>query len=210
MKPSAYLEIGVGLGCSIGLVEPPTVAIGIDPSPRLPATPPPNIKIIQTTSDLFFQLFKVEDLVGTTQFSLAFIDGMHLFEQVLEDLFNLEVYAGPESIIAIHDTIPLNAMSASRQCCTPFYTGDVWKVIPFLTRLRPDLEVVTVPCAPSGLTLIRGFTAVGRRSKISDLAFYIKSCIPLSYFVRGENEVGDVLPNEQDAVLGWLRRESLG
>src|SRR5262249_40226223 len=84
----------------------------------------------------------------------AFIDGCHRFEEALADFLDLERCAASNAVIAIHDTIPLNAKTAARQRTTEFYTGDVWKVVPFLEACRPDLRVITMEVAPTGLTLI--------------------------------------------------------
>ena len=32
-----------------------------------------------------------------------------------------------------------------------FWTGDVWKVVPILTKLRPGMKLMYVDCPPSGL-----------------------------------------------------------
>ena len=32
-----------------------------------------------------------------------------------------------------------------------FWTGDVWKVVPILTKLRPEMKLMYVDCPPSGL-----------------------------------------------------------
>ena len=35
------------------------------------------------------------------------------------------------------------------------WTGDVWKIIPCLKAIRPDLEIITFPVSPSGLAMVR-------------------------------------------------------
>jgi hypothetical protein len=35
-----------------------------------------------------------------------------------------------------------------------FWTGDVWKIVPCLNTLRPDLSINVVPCFPSGLAFV--------------------------------------------------------
>jgi hypothetical protein len=63
------------------------------------------------------------------RFSLAFIDGLHLFEQAFLDFIALEKFARPGSVIMIHDCLPLNRVTADRTRTTDFYTGDVWKLV---------------------------------------------------------------------------------
>jgi hypothetical protein len=81
---------------------------------------------------------------------VAFIDGLHLFEQVLRDFVNLERHSDPDTVIVLHDCLPLDELTASRERTTDFFSGDVWKAVLALRRRRPDLEMVTVPAPPDG------------------------------------------------------------
>ena len=56
---------------------------------------------------------------------------------------------------APHDTAPLDEPTQSRALNTSFHTGDVWKTVLCLKHYRPDLAIVTLPAAPTGLTLVR-------------------------------------------------------
>ena len=162
LHPATYVEIGIHSGCSLAAARPQTLAVGSDPEPRVEAGSPRTGRIFPLASSEFFALHDLGEILGGMAVDFAFIDGCHLFEQVLEDLWNLEGYAAPGGVIAIHDTIPLDAETSARTRTTEFYTGDVWKVLPFLQQYRPELETVTVTTAPTGLTLLRGFTAARR------------------------------------------------
>ena len=85
---------------------------------------------------------------------MAFIDGLHLFEQALKDFINIECYTLQNSIILIHDCLPLNQMTSSRTRKTAFWSGDVWKFITCLKKYRPDLEIFTIATYPTGLGVI--------------------------------------------------------
>src|ERR1051326_9082596 len=111
LKPANYIEIGVRRGTSLRLKWPETVGIGIDPEPVLDQAPPPTTQLFATTSDEFFQRHRLPELINAPCFVLAFIDGLHLFEQALRDFINLERYAGPGSVILIHDCLPLDEVS---------------------------------------------------------------------------------------------------
>jgi predicted O-methyltransferase YrrM len=160
LKPPTYVEIGVATGKSLALAGAETVAIGVDPASadfanliyRSPANTP---RLYKMTSDDFFATTDLKRELGRSHFDVAFIDGLHHFDQVLRDFINLEKHAGPNSVILIHDCLPINRRVASRDRTTAFWTGDVWKIIPCLQTVRPDLEIVTLPLPPSGVAVVR-------------------------------------------------------
>ncbi len=158
--PRVYIEIGVATGKSLALTGSSTRSLGIDPSTASQEhfhynSPENDPHLYKMTSDDFFANCDVIKEMGRPHFDVAFIDGLHHFDQVLRDFINLEKFAGPDSIILIHDGLPINARVAAREPSTWFWTGDVWKAIPCLLAIRPDLEVITLPAYPSGLALIR-------------------------------------------------------
>jgi hypothetical protein len=159
LQPAAYVEIGLGHGRSLALAGPETKAVGIDPyqgfwerlnyvCPHGPAA------LFPLTSDDFFVQQDLRYIMGRETFDLGFIDGLHLFEQALKDFINLERYARKESVILIHDCLPIAPLVAERDRCTGFWTGDVWRIIPCLKTFRPDLDIMTIPTKPSGLGVV--------------------------------------------------------
>lgn len=210
LRPESYLEIGVFRGGSLSLAVPPTIALGIDPLPEVDRRFQAATHVLQMTSSEFFSRHVLEEFFHTNCFSLALVDGLHQFEQVVEDILNLEVYAQPDSVIAVHDTIPLDEKTASQTRRTEFYTGDVWKVVPFLKQSQPDLEMVTVRTGPSGLTLIRGLSKSHIQSQADNETLSRFRDLPWEYYKQRRNEFMETIPNERDAVSGWLsgpRRE---
>lgn len=164
LRPASYVEIGLGHGRSLALAGPDTKALGIDPyqgvwerlhyiCPHGPAT------LFPMTSDDFFAQHDLREILERETFDLGFIDGLHLFEQVLKDFINLERYGRKDSVILIHDCLPIAPIVASRERCTGFWTGDVWRIIPCLKTFRPDLKIVTIPTKPSGLGVITNLNA---------------------------------------------------
>jgi hypothetical protein len=87
---------------------------------------------------------------------LAFIDGMHLFEFALRDFINIERACEPNSVILIHDCLPIDAVTSARERTTSVWTGDVWKLVLVLVlkRLRPELHIRTSDLGPSGLAIV--------------------------------------------------------
>jgi hypothetical protein len=201
LKPASYVEIGVMSGESLKLASPPTLALGIDPAPIADQAWRTSTRIVPLTSTEFFARHDLAALLGMPHFSLAFIDGLHLFEQAIEDLYHLERYAAPDSLIAVHDTVPLDEETSGRQRRHMFHTGDVWKLIPFLACCRPDLDVITVRSAPSGLTLIRrlkpcGAALDGRLRQFSELSW--------DYYQANHEKFQRTIPSDHAALLGWL------
>ncbi len=192
LKPDTYVEIGVASGKSLALTRSGTRAIGIDPSASsaealfyrsLEVTP----TLFATTSDDFFNTQDLPDLLGRPTFSLAFIDGHHSFEQALSDFINLEKWASPSSVIFIHDCLPVNAQVAARERTTKFWCGDVWRIIPCLKELRPDLQITTFPAAPSGLAMVTGLNPVSEtlaRNLHSGFCRFLATPLPDSYTAR--------------------------
>lgn len=149
-QPDLYVEIGVHEGHSLAFVQPGTRIVGVDPAPKV-AEPPPDTTIVAETSDDFFA--NPAALRGEA-IDLAFADGLHLWEQTLRDVANLEQHSAPASVILIHDCNPIDEVTAARERTTAIWSGDVWKTVVALRRFRPDLSVVTADVEPTGLAIV--------------------------------------------------------
>jgi hypothetical protein len=155
VKPRTYVEIGIFQGESLRLARPPTLAIGIDPEPRLTEPLGGNHKVFAETSDAFFENRDLRAEFGGLPVDLAFIDGMHHFEFALRDFANLERNSTRDSTILIHDCYPLDRESAGREPRPSSWSGDIWRLIVLLKKYRPDLSVHTIGTAPTGLGFVR-------------------------------------------------------
>ena len=69
---------------------------------------------------------------------------------------NVERHSNPEGIILIHDCLPIDAATSTREQTTVIWSGDVWKVVVALRRYRHDLTVTTVDVEPTGLAIVSG------------------------------------------------------
>ena len=154
LAPETVIEIGVLQGASLAQLQPPTVAIGIDPMPTVIFPLKTETHIFAETSDEFFAQRRHERLLAGHPLSIGFIDGLHLYEQALRDFMYLEACCGPRSVILFHDTVPLDEPTQSRTPNTQFHTGDVWKTILCLKYYRPDLDIFTIATPPTGLTVV--------------------------------------------------------
>ncbi len=160
LAPTTYLEIGIFKGETLALARPGTRAIGVDPEPRPEAFRDyaAPTRIHQMTSDAFFES------EGCPRIDLAFIDGLHLYEQALRDFIHVERCCHPGSVVVLHDTLPIAAAATARQRRTSHWCGDVWKMLPCLRQFRPDLALMTIPTHPSGLTLVANLESLFARS----------------------------------------------
>lgn len=162
VRPRAYLEIGVAQGRTIALARPDTVAIGVDPEPRIEPPLGPNVQIFPLPSDEFLARSELTSIFNVHPLDLAFIDGMHNFEFALRDFIGVERLSTMKSTILIHDTYPLDRVTADRNRTTVFWSGDTWRLVLALKKYRPDLSIHTIATAPTGLTVIRNLNPGSR------------------------------------------------
>lgn len=158
---SRYLEIGVNSGNVFRRITA-DYAVGVDPSFCLTYDVTENKKSIslqRCTSDRYFKT------TFDKEFDMIFVDGMHTFEYTLRDFYNAERICHDNSLIILHDCLPLNEEMVDRVMLrsyergrgTPYqgmWTGDVWKLIPILQEYRPDLRLVCLDCPPTGLVCV--------------------------------------------------------
>ncbi|HLV65775.1 MAG TPA: tetratricopeptide repeat protein, partial [Polyangiaceae bacterium] len=145
LRPRVYLEIGVDTGATLALARFAELAIGIDPTSypirhRLPA----GTRLFHEESDAFFAAHARAEVLGARRVDLAFIDGMHRFENALSDFTNVERWCRPDSTVVIHDCVPAFPRAAARERSTKFWVGDTWKLVLALRAYRPDLELRTL------------------------------------------------------------------
>lgn len=164
LRPRTYLEIGVESGATLALAHGAERVVGIDPDQTklrrelLPA----RAKLFHETSDAFFERNTRAECLGPHRVDLAFIDGMHWFEYALRDFINVEAWSQPDSVIVLHDCLPVFPLTASRERRTRFWVGDVWKIVPILRQYRPELRLKIIATAPSGLCVVRGLAPGSR------------------------------------------------
>jgi len=154
LEPSLYLEIGVDRGVSLALAR--GRAIGVDARPDLNLAVPlsDQTRLVSLSSDAFFR--QEADSLLRSPPDLVFIDGMHLFEFALRDFMNVERYASPATLVVIDDIFPGHPAQASRRPRTNYWTGDVWKLHQILSDYRPDLTLLALNAAGTGLLLVAG------------------------------------------------------
>ncbi len=182
-----YLEIGVENGHCLSQIEVDR-AIAIDPAFKLTTDPTKGkrkLELNRTTSDSFFRS-QVEKL----NVDFAFLDGLHLFEFLLRDIYNVESHCTEGGVIAIHDALPLDQHMISREDTGGAWTGDIWKVIPIIEKYRPDIGILLVDCAPTGLVLLTNLDP--------------SSAVLRQNYIRIVKEFRD-LPNNYDSIRDFYK-----
>ena len=221
LAPSNYIEIGIRKGESLLLASPKTICIGIDPAPDIQEPLPTKTRVFSMTSDAFFnqetrvpqvsRLSRLGDflpgLLRAPTFDLAFIDGLHLFEQALRDFINLEKFASPQSIVMLHDCLPLDAVTSDRTRTTHFYSGDVWKLTMCLKVHRPDLKMTMIRTGPTGLCLVSNLDAQSNTLD-SNYEQYVREFLALGFadYERRQHEMPDSVGNTREEVAVCLEQ----
>ncbi len=162
LEPSAYLEIGTLNGRTLELASCDTIAI--DPQFKLEVSATgerPSTLFFQLPSDAFFARHDPKALLGKP-IDLAFLDGLHQAETLLRDFANVERACKPNSVIVMHDCIPMNGEMTVRENTGGLWTGDVWKVVPILREYRPDVRVFCFDAGPTGLVCCTGLDPESR------------------------------------------------
>lgn len=205
LNPLTYAEIGVATGASMAHAGRDTRSVGIDPCPRVTAKIRCRARLYPITSDEFFERYNLFEELGAEQLDLAFIDGLHLFEQALRDFINLEKYAGENTVALIHDCYPPTELSAERDRIMAYWAGDVWRLIPCLRKHRPDLEVAVVPALPSGVGLVTGLDPDSRvLSDNFDAIVAEFMALPYAELEANREQLLNPVPNNWEAVLARL------
>ena len=205
LKPATYLEIGIDQGQCFELFRPETLALGVDPNPRMRTPLGPRQRVFAQTSDEFFEQCDVISELGGKTLDLAFIDGMHQFEFALRDFINVEKHCSPDSIILIHDVYPMDAMSAARERASWFWSGDIWRLILILHKYRPDLTVNVIGARPTGLALVQNLdphsrVLAERQHEIIDEFL----ALDMSVLDGRKDEMLNRFPNDWTSIAGLI------
>ncbi len=167
LQPRNYLEIGSLTGASLALAE--CASLAVDPKFQIEDSAvvrrivsKPCLMLFRMTSDRFFQRHDPATLLGD-RVQLAFLDGMHRCEFLLRDFINTERHCARNSVIVLHDCVPVEEPMTDRYYLARpsieahrkhWWAGDVWRTARLLRRMRPDLSFTTLDAPPTGMVLI--------------------------------------------------------
>ena len=156
-----YLEIGVRNGETFFSIKTKK-KYGIDPNfffskrfllKSLLKTYNWGYKMFKEESDTFFNNRAAQ--IKNFRISVAFIDGLHTYEQSFSDAINCLNWLEPNGIIIFHDSNPQSEEAASVQLPSkPInWNGDVWKTIKHFRGLSDYFECYTFD-ADQGLSVL--------------------------------------------------------
>jgi hypothetical protein len=154
LEPPTYLEIGVRHGDSLALAR--TVSVGIDPEFNLRVELPDGVTLFEEPSDDYFARPAPLAPFGGRPVGLSFIDGLHWSEFALRDFVNVEQHSSWTTAVVFDDIFPADVRMAGRDRRTRKWTGDVFKILGFLDKYRPDLICLRIDTQPTGLLLVLG------------------------------------------------------
>lgn len=121
----SYLEIGCRDDECFSQIRAPH-RVGVDPM---------SGGTVRATSDEFFAS-------NHERFDLIFIDGLHLYEQVLRDIRNSLAALNPGGVILLHDCLPTDCIAQYRKQSSRIWNGDVWKAL-VEARTWPHVDTAT-------------------------------------------------------------------
>lgn len=121
----SYLEIGIQFGQTFNRIQCER-KVGVDPK----ADPQENI--FPLTSDEFFGQ-------NSEVFDIIFIDGLHLYEQVVVDIVNSWNSLSINGFVVLHDCLPMCKEMCGRAAIISQWTGDVWKAVVWFNEYYPEI-----------------------------------------------------------------------
>ena len=164
-----------------------------------------NLKntFFEVTSDDFFKQNEV--LLNENKIQLAFIDGLHTYEQALEDTLNTLKFSDDNVIVVLHDCNPLDALAAhpaisidharaelkDHKDWKNIWNGDVWKTIVDIRKNHPELTAFVLN-TDHGL----GFVYKKQRENLPEVFNSISEISSLDYdfFNKNRSDLIDLKP----------------
>ncbi len=178
-----YLEIGVQTGFCLFKIKADK-KLAVDPEFKIKVTKKIKAYIKNTSNfnNIFFELTsddffeeKGPYINSIGGLDVVFIDGLHLYEQVLKDIKNSLKYLNKGGIILLHDCSPLSETAALRGMSSEevfatnppnwsgIWNGDVWKAVVEMRSERADLQITVFNC-DHGIGMIKKGSAEGSLS----------------------------------------------
>jgi hypothetical protein len=208
-----YLEIGVNRGKCLFNIKGAEKRFAVDPffnfnlwkKVKAIAKNTDNLKneYFEVTSDAFFA--ENANLLVENKIDLAFIDGLHTYEQSLKDTLNTLNHLNENGVIVLHDCNPLDELAAfpansiddARKELAQLpnwkniWNGDVWKTIVYIRKNHPELSAFVLN-TDHGL----GFVYKKERTNLPDVfnSFDTIDDLDYAFFDTNRNDLIDLKP----------------
>lgn len=213
IRARRYLEIGVSTGTTFRDVDI-FERVGVDPAFAFDTATLTNetTRLVPQTSDAFF----LEE-PGISFYDIAFIDGLHTFEQVVRDFSNVVLHTHSKSMIILDDTVPSDVYSAHRdEGALRHYRksvgdgdvawhGDVFKAVFYIHDFWPGLNYRTIMNSGNPQTLVWRSKAEPRKPVFNDLERISR----LSFFDLWEHKVALQESSEDEAISLAVEQSSI-
>ena len=176
-----YLEIGCRSDACFSQV---TVEhkVGVDPA---------SGGTHRMTSDAFFAQNK-------ETFDIIFIDGLHLYEQVIKDINNSVRFLNDGGTIVMHDCLPLECFAQYESPVVRAWNGDTWKAF---------VEARTMGHIDSAVCLIdHGVGIIKKRKNANPLTVATKNFKRLKYSFLAKDYARILNTLEYDEALRFATR----
>ncbi len=225
LKARSYLEIGVKGGKTFMPVKV-RKKVAVDPLFRIKKPYkrsqifryPFNLmnQYFECTSDEFFARHAGKVLT-TGGLDLAFIDGLHTYEQSYKDIENTLPFLADDGVMLIHDcsphssaaAYPAESIEAVKKINPPGFDGrwcgDVWKVIPRLRIEHPQLHVFVID-ADSGLGLVSKQPIIDASQQTAQLNLSVDDISQMSYQNLDDDRVAILNIIDSQVVLEQLNQ----
>jgi len=214
MKYKSYMEIGVASGSTWKKIVSDT-KIAIDPRFAFDwkGSALTGEYLYEMTSDEYFRI-----LPRSIEVDIAFIDGLHTFDQVLKDILNVISILSPNGVILLDDTVPIDEFSAMTDQFTAVasrkavmgssahisWHGDVYKSLFFINDFMMRWDFATIINDGNPQTLLWRSNGETKRKSICGSLEHIES---MSFEQWGK--IKNVLPelSESDAFQKFFEAQ---
>jgi hypothetical protein len=201
LAPTSYFEIGTETGASLSIAN--CAAVAVDPNFSLGTRDfvgkKPFCALYQMPSDTFFRSHDPARIFDGP-IDLAFLDGMHYCEYLLRDFANTERHCRRNSVIAMHDCVPVELTLADRAGRDDCWAGDVWRTLLALRKHRPDLAFTVVDSYQTGLALVTNLDP-GSTVLVDDYAAIVREMMCLSLEQIGFKNLFSMIGLEPASVI---------
>ncbi len=145
-KPTTYLEIGVRNPADNFNHIHATKKYSVDPGLEFKENP---VDFKMTSNDFFKQLESGNLLGQEIKFDIVFIDGLHLADQVTQDIHNALKFISKGGFIVLHDCNPPSEWHAREEYlydlspAMRYWSGTTWKSF-YKQRFNSDVSCVCI------------------------------------------------------------------